>query len=398
MTTPTPDDLTAAHKRTMLIASVVAVVVLLVGVGVAFAVMARRAPKAPVTAFTPVEETSATESVETSASGEATETTKTAVPTLTPNPTPQATSGTATNVRSGKIAYRRTSAIYVSGEDGTGEKLVFNSVAGAFALSADGATLAVMDAPSGGVPQLVLVDVANGTKVRVPGPTEIPTWAPDSSWLAYTVDTAGAFSVRRVNRDGSGDVALLSSAARPRISPDGRSVAYVKSSPTNLGDPLQVYDTAHRTSQTVPNAAGSLDYAWGPDGRLFFARAGVAGGKAVLGVADNTLSHSSIVVSLPTTDTLPSPASLVPSPDGSKVLLAMTGDDGHCDMYVVDIAGKKVKALTTRRDAYPLAWTLDGKAVLYFDGNAIQHETTDLYRMNADGTKHVVVKAGASGP
>jgi len=398
MTTPTPDDLTTAHKRTILIASVVAVAVLLVGVGVAFAVMASRAPKAPVASFTPAEETTATESAETSGSQEASETTKTAVATLTPSPSPQATTGGSTNVRSGKIAYRRTSAIYVAGEDGSGEKLVFNSAAGAFALSPDGATLAVMDTPAGGAQQLVLVDVANGTKVRAPGPTEIPTWAPDSSWLAYTVDAAGAFSVRRVNRDGSGDVALLSSAARPRISPDGRYVAYVKSSPTNLGDPLQVYDTAHRTSQTVPNAGGSLDYAWSPDGRLFFAQAGVAGGKAVLGVADKTLSHSSVVVSLPTTDTLPSPSSLIPSPDGLKVLLAMAGDDGHSDMYVVDVAGKRAKALTTRRDAYPLAWTLDGHAILYFDGNAIQHETTDLYRMNADGTKHVVVKAGASGP
>jgi Tol biopolymer transport system component len=394
MTTPVPDD--SSHTRTILIASVVAVAVMLVGVGVAFAVMASRAPKPPRANFTPAQETSATESSETSGTDEASETAS--APTTSRSTQTAAPVHPGTNTRASRIAYRMPpQAIWVTDEDGkSNTKLVFRS-AGAFSLSPDGTTLAVIDTPSGGGPQLVLVDVASAKETRIPGPTELPEWSPDSSWLAYSASSGLASSVRRVNRDGSGDALIVAPGDRPRISPDGRYVAYIKNRQDSPVGPLLVFDTQHRTTKTVPSADASLDYAWGTDGSLYFAQAGTAGGKAALKVADKTRSRSSLLVSLPTTSTLPFPGALMPSPDGAMIVLTMSGDDNMARMVMVNIARKTATEVLPRRSAYPLAWSADGKTLLYIDGNADMEEKTSLYRMNPDGTQRKVLVTGAEG-
>jgi Tol biopolymer transport system component len=398
MTTPVPDD--SSHTRTILIASVVAAAVLLVGVGVAFAVMASRAPKPPRANFTPAQETSATESSETSGTDEASETASSPT-TSSSSPSTQAVAPVhpGTNTRASRIAYRMPpQAIWVTDEDGkSNTRLVFRS-AGAFSLSPDGTTLAVIDTPSGGGPQLVLVDVASGMETRVPGPTELPEWSSDSSWLAYSVSSGLASSLRRVNRDGTGDALIVAPGDRPRISTDGRYVAYIKNRQDSPIGPLLVYDTQHRTTKTVPSADGSLDYAWGTDGSLYFAQAGTAGGKATLRVADKTRSQSSLLVSLATTSTLPFPGALLPSPDGAMIALTMSGDDNMARLVMVDIARKTATQVSTRRSAYPLTWGADGKTLLYIDGNADMEEKTSLYRMNPDASQRRILVTGAEGP
>ena len=61
-------------------------------------------------------------------------------------------------------------------------------------------------------------------------------------------------------------------------------------------------------------------------------------------------------------------------------------DDGFSQLYVADTSAKKITALTSLYSEYPKGWVLDGTGVLFIRGNAIQNETTGLWRMNPNNT------------
>jgi Tol biopolymer transport system component len=393
MTEPIPDDV-SPRRRTWLIAGVLSLVVVLIGIGVSFAVLATRSPATKPPAFTPAEETSSSASglagggVSPNASASVTPTSSSV------NSASTTTTPAGQIVRSGKIAYRLTGQIWVSGEDGSGAKAVLTNGAGRFSLSPDGLTLAVMQG-NAVTDHALLVDVASGAQAQVPLSVDLPTWAPDSSWLAYTAGGAAVgYTIRRVNRDGSHDGPVVSGAAQPQISGDGKRLAYTKSLQPEPSDALRVVDlTAGAKPVTVPNAQGATRFSWAVGGSLYFARTTTAT-AGWLGVAERTLTKSSVIASLPAgTDV--SPSALFLSPDGSKVFFAMAGDDGYSHLYICDVAGKKIVSLTTYRDAYPVGWLLNGSGLLYIDGNVIQKETPSLNRMNLDGSHKKVVVAGA---
>jgi len=148
MPTPNLDDVDRQRRRTLLIAGVLSLVVVLIGVGVALALLANR----PVTSkppITPAEETSASAtgsaaasaSVVASASAEASVTSSTATSSTASTTTVQP----GQIVRAGKIAYRLGNQIWVANEDGSSAKAVFSSSTGAYALSPDGKTVALSD-------------------------------------------------------------------------------------------------------------------------------------------------------------------------------------------------------------------------------------------------------------
>jgi Tol biopolymer transport system component len=396
MTEPIPDDTTG--RRTWLIAGVLALTVVLVGVGVSFAVMALRAGDAKTPTFTPAQPTQASGSlVESSA---VTTTGAGASPTGSVTPTGAAGSTTPTTpppgqiVRSARIAYRRQGAVWVAGEDGSNAHLVVSSADGDFSLSPDGRTLAIMKGPNETADHAVLVDVETGVESSLPAATELPSWAPDSSWVAYTAgDLLSGFSIRRAGRDGRGDALVRSQAAAPSISPDGKRIAFAKHLQASAEDtsPISVYDLASHTTKVVPRSQGASYFSYASGGVLYFVKGGSDGW---VGVADKLLSRSASVVSLPSGAEV-SPGPLMPSPDGSKVLFAMTGDDGYSRLRVVDAASRDMTSIDTRLDASPVGWLLDGSAILYVEGNAFQHEKTSLYRRDPDGSHRTIVVDGA---
>jgi Tol biopolymer transport system component len=253
-------------------------------------------------------------------------------------------------------------------------------------LSPDGKTLVVAPTAS----TYVLVDTTSLTQLSISGPIDLPVWSPDSSWLAYTARTAsGGYEVRRINRDGSGDARVLSGAARPQIAPDGQRIAVNQSIDPTSTDILRVFDNGYNGSRVVrpvANGKGAQTFAWAAGGVLYFAKDRIGTAAGWIGVTDKGVTKSSVISTLPLTDPPVSPGDLYPSPDGSKVLFSMTGDDGHSRLYVADTSAKKVIALTSLYDEYPKAWVLDGTAVLFIRGNAIQNETTALWKMNPNNT------------
>jgi Tol biopolymer transport system component len=386
---PIPDD--GLQRRTWLIVGVLSLVVVLVGVGVAFAILTNRTPANKAPSFSPAEETSSAPSASTltTSSGESSASVTT-TPTSATDATTTATTSVGQIVRSGQIAFRQGGNIWVAGEDGSAAKKVMESASGSFSLSPDGRTLLVRG-PSAAVDRPVLIDVATGVTAQLIQAIDMPTWAPDSSWLAYTAGTAAVgYTIRRVDRDGTDDSLLVSGAAQPQISTDGARVAYTKNAQTMSTDPVRVMDLVDRSTHTVPNAQGAAHFAWAAGGVLFFVKHSLSTGTGWLGKAEKQLEKSSVVASLPL-DANMGPGVLLPNPLGSKVLFAMEGDDGRSKMYLADVDGKKINALSTRRDAYPQKWLLDGTGLLYVDGNSIEKETPALYRMSIDGSHKTVV-------
>ena len=403
MTSPIPEE-KETRRRTLLMAGAVAASVLLLGVGVGLAVLAHRPlGTAPATGAAASEEAS-----ETASSGpddEAQEPTRTGGQQLTNTTTVVPDAEVAAHpgkvVRSPQIAFRLGSQIYVADEDGGSARAIYRSD-GAFSLAPDASALAIAAAPGGG--SAVLVDVASGRSVPVTAAVDLPTWAGDSSWVAYTAkDASGTYSLRRAARDGAGDALLVSPGAGPKIASDGKQVAFVKTNQASNDDALAVLSVSSHKVTTLPSvngrriakADGSLGYAWSPSGILYFAQAGGSAGSGYVGALDASLGSGRVLASLPTSPAGLAPDDLTFSPDGKQLVLTENGDDGYSRMLLVDAAGKAVRSLTTRRDAYPIRWTVDGKSILYIEGNAIQEETTALYRMNPDGTQRLMVVSGA---
>jgi len=398
MTSPIPDD-TTVRRRTWIIAGVLSVAIALLGVGIAFAVLALRRPVPKQTAsYTPV-----TSGETTSAPSRATATSTTPTSSVASTASADATSTASTPgkqiVHAARIAYRYGGRVYVANENATGDMAIADSTSGAFSLSPDGRTLAVMVGATTATDHAVLIDVETQAQAPLGYAVELPAWAPDSSWVAYTAQdkTTGRYSVHRINRDGTGDTVVLTSAADPQIAPDGEHIAYttlsvaITNSPTQT---VQVYDLAARTqAQTVPDSFGVASFAFASDGLLYFTTSGT--GRA-LRSASPSLSQSSFVAALPTGTETQTPGRLFPSPDASMLLFSMTGDDGYSRIAVADIARKKIAMIAARLDEAPLGWLLDGSAILYIEGNAYNQESTSLLRMNADGSHRVLVKNGAS--
>jgi len=292
----------------------------------------------------------------------------------------QDTAGTV----SGSIAYRRDGWVCVVTEDGADERRVAESDSGAFTLSPDGGTLALIDGGSG---RLVLVDVDSGDRVSVgPAADDPPAWAPDSGWLVYT---APGSRVMRVDRSGAA-ATLLMAGTMLAVSPDGRAVVAVIDA-ARRGEIVVWQDGDMRRYITSAPVSGvcctdeRVYYGSGPDASgevsLRSMRLDGRGDRAEL-----TRAQSARPVAY---------ADLLRSPDGSWVCFAERGDDGYSRAFALPAAGGRLVELSGRRDCYPLMWSGDGSAVYLIEGNAMQGEPTWLVSVIlGDGMRRALVDLG----
>ncbi|MDP2400994.1 MAG: hypothetical protein Q8M66_03365, partial [Actinomycetota bacterium] len=83
------------------------------------------------------------------------------------------------------------------------------------------------------------------------------------------------------------------------------------------------------------------------------------------------------------------------SPNAEYLLFAEVGDDGYSRAFVAPVTGGSVRALTVRRDTYPVGWSADGSRIFFIEGNAFQGESTALMSVRPDGTGRRVIVEGA---
>lgn len=391
----TPDegwwsDVDKRH-RALTVAGIVAGVVLLsVGVGLGVALIGSSMSRAgdgasTQTTVAPVPETPSSAVTTVPAQSE---TTSTTVATVTPGPLP-------VGGRARYLAYRKDGAVWVATESGEDPKRVFSSFQGAYALSPDARTLAVVDAAS---QTFSLVDVATLKSVLVGRAVpDRPSWSEDSSVVVYTSQPAGSHDteVDRVNRDGSGR-ARIGAGVGGRVAPDG-SVVAISASRTADGTPIEVFakDGARQVgSHIAPNALAPLA------SRIVFADAGgiILSGKprqpSIRSIGTDGTGAKTLVP-MPSVGEGVFFGDIMASPDLAWIVYAETGDDGYSRLFAMRAPGGVPRPLSLRRDDYIMGWSADSTEIIFVEGNAMQEEPTKLMAMRPDGTGRRTIVDGA---
>ncbi len=387
MSTPMPDDKRHALQTALIVAVIVVGLVVVVLVG--WILLRPKTGKQGPAGYTPAQETSATTtSVEPTKSAEPTSSTE---PSVSVVPAEQGgTTTTTAPVRAAKVAFRLGDSIYVAGEDGAGAKAVAQSPAGAFALSPDGATLAVT-----GDFNLTLYPVAGGKAVVVPQADPVrPVWAPDSS-AVYFVRSAsvGMPQVWHVAATG-GAPALVGDGAGVAVSPSGTSVALLPAEGAAGAHAVRVSSGGGAFKQVKITDGDPIAVGLSDD-RVYVATLSAAGESSIYSAGLDGSGVKRLVAPLKGAEKAATYGRLLPSPSGTTLLYSAEGDDGYSRMWIVPTAGGNPSSLSARKDDYPVQWSSDGSSILFVEGNAIQGEETALYRVAPDGSRRVMVVSGA---
>ncbi len=141
------------------------------------------------------------------------------------------------------------------------------------ALSPDGGTVA-FSSNAAGRADIWVVDVDAGVEpLRLTddaGDDRHPAWFPEGRWVAFASDRIGGPSIWKVSRLGGSPTLVVEDADMPAISPDGRSIAFVRAGASGQGRiwiaPLSEPSRARQVTGDEHGLWDHADPAWSPDG------------------------------------------------------------------------------------------------------------------------------------
>ena len=384
MTSPIPTD----NERRLHIAVIaIAAFVAMAMVAAAAWTLSRPKPsrELPNGSFTPAQETSASSPATGGVSSGATSSTQVTAGSgeSTQTQVSQDETDTTAIVNAHKIAYRIAHSLHVANEDGSAATPAYGS-SSAYALSPDGLNVASIE---GGELAIVAVGRRPASKAALtPGtPAEdvTPVWTPDSSEVLFVrADKDGVPSVWRyiVSAGTSMKVGPGSGMA---LSPDGGTTVTLPTEATDSGV-LGVWRADGR-SYTVTAPAGDPVAVAVANGRIYVSTMSSSGDASLWSLSLDGKQHKRLEGATSAGSTSATYGQLILSPDGSRLLYTVEGDDGYSRIRIVPTAGGTSVAISGRRDGYPLEWTADGKHVLFIEGNAYQGQTTALWRSDLTG-------------
>jgi Tol biopolymer transport system component len=390
MTSPIPDD--TLRTRVALIAAISVLGIAILAMG-AWAVLRPHPKAAAPRTFIPAEETSAAARPATSS------VLSTAAAATDSSSTTAAAAAAATTggegaapgmVRASKVAFRLGSSIYVADENGGSTKAVTQAPDGQFTLSPDGLTLALARAGT-----ISLYEVATG-RLEFSGVAEAvkPVWLPDSSAVMFMrVGADGVAQIFQVSPTG-GDETVVGTGSSVAVSPNGAAIALLPALGSTATPQVIVSKNGGPFTPIAVPSGDPIGIALG-NTRLYISTMGAAEGGAIWSVALDGSGARALVKPSTAADKGATFGRMLPSPDGTSLLYAAESDDGYSRMWLVPTAGGAPFSLSSRRDNYPLQWSVSGKDILFIEGNSFQGETTALYHVSPTGTRRLMIVSGA---
>jgi Tol biopolymer transport system component len=280
------------------------------------------------------------------------EPTSTTPPTTAPTPTLQLDGYVLGFVGEGRG--RKQPGIYTINADGTGEKLLIDSVvpAPALAWSSKG-QIAYLTVEEG--KDQVAVASSDGSKPKTLtqfGGTHVysPAWSPDGSKLACVSDDVGTTEIYVVSADGSGSTRVTDNKVDdrdPAWSPDGTKLVYASDPTGKKVFQLFVADLKTGKSTQITASAGSnYSPVWSPDGKqiAFVSTRDRFPNIYVMDVTDRSPRLLTVGAG--------SSTSRDPdwSADGKYIVFASNRGTGVFNLFVMTPDGKNIKQVTDLKD------------------------------------------------
>jgi Tol biopolymer transport system component len=214
----------------------------------------------------------------------------------------------------------------------------------------------------------------------------MPTWSPQGDKIAYY----GANGLYVMNADGSSEPEQLRLGAtlNPAWSPDGSRIAFAEDALLYILD-VETHNTVQLTDGSILSGSPT----WAPDGkRIAFAtrphtRASNSRSEAAIAVI-NTDGSGFVQLTKVEDGSSGSPRW---SPNGMQIAFERNGD-----IYVMEVNGMNVRALTHDGKNQSPTWSPDGSKIAFVSfknakcgitlTDAPAFCTSELYVMNADGS------------
>ncbi|MDX2194720.1 MAG: DPP IV N-terminal domain-containing protein [Gemmatimonadales bacterium] len=195
-----------------------------------------------------------------------------------------------------------------------------------------------------------------------------PAWSPDGLRLAYTDFREGRGPVlvrdlatgQEQQVPGTGDALNIT----PGWTPDGRTIAFAKvdEGGTNIWT-ANVAEQCCATRLTVGRFADNLSPTYAPDGRrLAFISTRAGSPQVYVMAADGTDPEVLVPFDFGATGESNAPEW---SPDGGSIIFHRDVRDGGRQLFVMDVASRRLKQLTSAGRNEDAAWAPDGRHIVF---------------------------------
>ncbi|WP_170245631.1 DUF5050 domain-containing protein [Fodinibius salinus] len=261
-------------------------------------------------------------------------------------------------VADGKIAFSSNrdgdTEVFLMNTDGSSPTKLTDNTAADFAgpISPDGTKVAFTSDRGGSTTHLYVMDAdgANVQQLTAAGaqvvPTDIASWSPDGSELAFVDSRSGNNEIYTIGADGSGEQRLTNNSARdafPHWSPDGSKIVYA----SNTDGDYEIYtmnpDGTGR-QQLTSDSYNNATPRWSPDGSTIVFDSNRSGNQLLYTMNPDGTGVQQLTND-PATDAYPSW-----SPDGSE--LAFTSyRDGNGEIYKINADGSGIPTNLTANGA-----------------------------------------------
>jgi Tol biopolymer transport system component/DNA-binding winged helix-turn-helix (wHTH) protein len=250
-----------------------------------------------------------------------------------------------------------------------------------------------------------------------PGRQSLPDFSPDGNQVAFVwegpeqdntdiyVKLIGTENLLRLTKDPANDYA-------PAWSPDGRYVAFLRDLPLeraavmlvpSLGGPPErrLSETAAVDDGKVGGACPGLS--WSPDGKWLAIR------DRQVGETQDSVYLLSVETGEKRRLTHPPPGSgdgtPVFSPDGKRLAFSRTFTFGVSEVHVLDLSNGQTVTGAPRQISFRkqwtsgLAWTRNGREIVFASGSGLSGGAVALWRVSASGSgePHLLALAGEHG-